>query len=130
MTQVCTHLMFQGSAGAALETYRSIFPDFLIESIKIYDEASGSPGKVQIARVTFAEHRLIVIDSPIPHQFDFNPSISLFVDFHDEESLMSVFEKLSEGGETLMPLDNYGFSKLFAWIKDKYGVSWQLNLQA
>ena len=122
--------MFQGSAGAALETYRSIFPDFLIESIKTYDEASGSPGKVQIARVTFAEHRLIVIDSPIPHQFDFNPSISLFVDFHDEESLTSVFEKLSEGGETLMPLDNYGFSKLFAWIKDKYGVSWQLNLQA
>ncbi|MGH8010402.1 MAG: VOC family protein, partial [Candidatus Binatia bacterium] len=52
MTQVCTHLMFQGSAGAALETYRSVFPDFLIESIKTYDEASGSPGKVQIARVT------------------------------------------------------------------------------
>ncbi|MBB5702504.1 putative 3-demethylubiquinone-9 3-methyltransferase (glyoxalase superfamily) [Ochrobactrum daejeonense] len=129
MTQVCTHLMFQGSASAALETYRSIFPDFQIDSIKIYDEESASPGKVQIARVSFAEHRLIVIDSPIPHQFDFNPSISLFVDFHDEEKLDSVFEKLSDGGEILMPLDDYGFSKRFAWIKDKYGVSWQLNLQ-
>jgi predicted 3-demethylubiquinone-9 3-methyltransferase (glyoxalase superfamily) len=29
----------------------------------------------------------------------------------------------------LMPLDNYGFSRKFTWLNDKFGVSWQLNLE-
>jgi predicted 3-demethylubiquinone-9 3-methyltransferase (glyoxalase superfamily) len=33
-----------------------------------------------------------------------------------------------EGGSAKMPLDNYGFSRKFAWVADSYGVSWQLNL--
>lgn len=39
-----------------------------------------------------------------------------------------LFEKLSEGGMTLMPLDVYPFSRKYAWLNDKYGVSWQLTL--
>jgi predicted 3-demethylubiquinone-9 3-methyltransferase (glyoxalase superfamily) len=85
---------------------------------------------VQIARISFAGHRLIVIDSPIPHEFDFSPSVSLFVEFQDEENLDAAFERLAEDGKVLMPLDDYGFSKRFGWLKDRYGVSWQLNLQA
>lgn len=36
--------------------------------------------------------------------------------------------ELSAGGTTLMPLDNYGFSRRFGCINDRFGVSWQLNL--
>ena len=36
---------------------------------------------------------------------------------------------LTEGGTVFMPLDRYPFSEKFGWIADKYGVSWQLNLQ-
>ena len=39
------------------------------------------------------------------------------------------FNQLSAGGAVLMPLDNYGFSTKFAWVNDRLGVSWQLNLQ-
>jgi predicted 3-demethylubiquinone-9 3-methyltransferase (glyoxalase superfamily) len=39
-----------------------------------------------------------------------------------------LFAKLSDGGEMLMPLDDYGFSKRFAWVADRFGVCWQLNL--
>lgn len=67
-------------------------------------------------------------ESPIKHPFDFTPAVSLFVDFDSAEELDRVFAALSEGGFVMMPLDNYGFSERFAFIQDRYGVSWQLNL--
>jgi uncharacterized glyoxalase superfamily protein PhnB len=39
-----------------------------------------------------------------------------------------LFERLSEGGQVLMPPDAYGFSRRFTWVQDRFGVSWQLNL--
>ena len=45
-----------------------------------------------------------------------------------EEALEAVFAQLSEGGKIMMPLDDYGFSKRFGWLSDRFGVSWQLNL--
>jgi predicted 3-demethylubiquinone-9 3-methyltransferase (glyoxalase superfamily) len=35
---------------------------------------------------------------------------------------------LESGGQVFMPLDNYGFCRKFAWVNDRFGVSWQLNL--
>jgi uncharacterized glyoxalase superfamily protein PhnB len=46
--------------------------------------------------------------------------------FPDE--LQRVFAALAEGGTQLMPLDDYGFSRRFGWVNDRYGVSWQVNL--
>lgn len=45
-----------------------------------------------------------------------------------EIKIDALFAKLSEGGQVLMPLDAYPFSKKFGWANDKYGVSWQLTL--
>ena len=39
-----------------------------------------------------------------------------------------LFARLAEGGQTLMPLDAYPFSKRYAWLNDRYGMSWQLTL--
>lgn len=61
-------------------------------------------------------------------QFSPNPSISFFVHCSNEEEVNGLWEKLSEGGHALMPLNTYPFSKRYGWIQDKYGVSWQLIL--
>ena len=67
-------------------------------------------------------------DSFVKHPFTFTPSISNFVTCSSEEELDNLYEKLNEGGQALMPLNNYGFSKKFGWVNDRFGVSWQLNL--
>lgn len=46
-----------------------------------------------------------------------------------EEEINKVFERLSQDGNVLMPLDAYPFSKRFGWVADKYGITWQLNYE-
>lgn len=129
MTRVSTHLMFQGNATDALDAYSTIFSDFTVESVERHgDDEQGKPGGIKQASVSFAGHMLIVIDSPPIHEFDFTPSMSLFVDLDSEEALETAFTRLSEGGNVMMPLGDYGFSKRFGWVSDRFGVSWQLNM--
>lgn len=67
------------------------------------------------------------IDSYIKHEFSFTPSVSFFVNCNTEQEFDRLYEALADGGELLMPPDDYGFSKKFCWIRDRFGVSWQLN---
>jgi predicted 3-demethylubiquinone-9 3-methyltransferase (glyoxalase superfamily) len=53
--------------------------------------------------------------------------MSLFLECDSEAELDRLFAAFSEGGQTLMPLGDYGFSKKFGWCNDRFGVSWQLN---
>jgi predicted 3-demethylubiquinone-9 3-methyltransferase (glyoxalase superfamily) len=128
MTSVSTHLMFQGAAGDAIELYETVFPEFVVQSQEQHDSGEMK-GKVQRANVRFGEHSLIIFDSPPVHNFSFTPAMSLFVEFEDAERLRQAFEILSTDGTVAMPLDDYGFSPLFGWLQDKYGVSWQLSLK-
>ena len=66
------------------------------------------------------------IDSPIKHGFEFTPATSLYVASHDPDAIEQYFHALSNGGQVMMPLGEYPFSKKFAWINDKFAVSWQL----
>lgn len=58
--------------------------------------------------------------------FKFNPSISFFVACSTAAEVDSLYAKLSEGGQTLMALDTYPWSERYAWVSDRFGVSWQL----
>lgn len=78
---------------------------------------------------TVVGQEVICIDSPAKHAFSFTPSIPLFVECESEAEFNMAFAKLSTDGVVQMPADNYGFSRKFGWITDRYGVSWQLNLK-
>ncbi len=126
---VSTQLMFEGSAEAAMTLYVSLFNDSEIRHVERY--AAGEPGRagtVKRAEFQLVDRTYFCIDSPVKHSFTFTPSMSLFVECSDEAELERAFDRLSEGGGVLMPLGNYGFSKRFGWVNDRFGVSWQLNL--
>lgn len=122
-------LMFEGEAEAAMTFYTSLFDESSITSIQRYDaDGAGAEGTVERATFTLAGSSFMAIDSSEEHAFGFTPSISLFVDCDSADEVTDRFEALSEAGEVLMPLDSYPFSERFGWVEDRYGVSWQLNL--
>jgi predicted 3-demethylubiquinone-9 3-methyltransferase (glyoxalase superfamily) len=129
MTTLTPFLMFEGAAGEAMDFYASLFPESRIDDVSRYGPGEqGAEGSVRLARFTLAGQSVLCIDSPVRHAFGFTPAFSFFVDCGSEEDQDRYAAALSEGGEWLMGLADYGFSRRFGWLNDRFGVSWQLNL--
>jgi predicted 3-demethylubiquinone-9 3-methyltransferase (glyoxalase superfamily) len=130
MEKVTPFLMFQdGKAEEAMNFYTTVLEDSAITSIVRYGaNESGDEGTVMQATFTLKGQEFMCIDSNVKHQFSFTPSFSIYVTCDTEEELDNLYQKLNEGGQALMPLGDYGFSKKFGWINDRFGISWQLNL--
>ena len=131
MQKITPFLWFDTQAEEAVNFYTSVFKNSKIGKTARYDEAgakaSGRPaGSVMTTSFQLQGQEFVALNGgPI---FKLNPSISFFANSKDESEVVELYEKLSEGGAVLMPLDKYPFSDKYAWIQDKYGVSWQLIL--
>ncbi|PFP15659.1 hypothetical protein COJ96_27710 [Bacillus sp. AFS073361] len=128
--KIVPHLWYDKEAKEAAEFYTTIFPDSKITNITtIHDTPSGDS---DIVSFELWGQKFMAISAG-PH-FKLNPSVSFIVNFDPSrekdagEKLQAVWDKLSDGGTALMPLDKYPFSEKFGWIQDKYGFSWQLIL--
>ena len=122
-------LMFEGKAEEAMNFYLSLFPLAKILDIQRYGANQPGPeGSVKKASFSIGRQTVLCTDSFVKHGFTFTPAFSFFVDCASEEEINRLSASLSEGGATLMPLGKYGFSRKFAWVNDRFGVSWQLNL--
>lgn len=130
MKNVTPFLMFQGGvAEEAMNYYTSLIEDSEIKTITRYGaEGPGKEGTVFQAVFSLKGQEFMCIDSYVDHKFTFTPSFSIYLTCDSESEIESLYDKLMENGEALMPLDNYGFSKKFGWLNDRFGVSWQLNL--
>lgn len=123
-------LMFEGNAEEAINFYVSSIPGSRVDDIVRYDSSGPGPeGTVMKATFSVGDQTVLCSDSFVKHGFTFTPSFSFWVDCESEEQVARLASTLSEGGSELMPLGNYGFSRQFAWVADRFGVSWQLNLQ-
>jgi predicted 3-demethylubiquinone-9 3-methyltransferase (glyoxalase superfamily) len=130
MQKITPHLWFDREAKEAAEFYTSLFPDSKITNITtLHDTPSGSVDVVSFA--LSGQPFMAISAGPL---FRFNPSVSFIVNFDPSrdknawENLDKLWEKLSQGGAALMPLDKYPFSERYGWLQDKYGLSWQLIL--
>jgi len=126
---VTPFLMFEGAAEEAMRFYVSLFARSDIKQIERYKNGEmGREGSIKRADFTLVGQDVICIDSPARHAFTFTPSMSLFVECEDEAEFDAALAQLSNGGAVLMAPDNYGFSRKFGWVNDRFGVSWQINL--
>ena len=130
MQKITPHLWFDKEAREAAEFYTSLFPDSNVTNITtLHDTPSGD---TDIVSFELAGQSFMAISAgPL---FKFNPSVSFFVNFDPSRdqgarnNLDTLWERLSQGGTALMPLDKYPFSEHYGWVQDKYGLSWQLIL--
>jgi predicted 3-demethylubiquinone-9 3-methyltransferase (glyoxalase superfamily) len=121
-------LMFQnGRAHEALDFYVATLPDTRVVALEEFGAGDVGPaGSVKFATLDVAGQRVHCTDSPAPHAFDFTPSFSFWFECASADEVDRLAAALSDGGLFLMPPADYGFAPRFAWVQDRFGVSWQL----
>jgi predicted 3-demethylubiquinone-9 3-methyltransferase (glyoxalase superfamily) len=131
MQKIIPYMWFDDNAEEAANLYTSLFSDSAVGQVTRYDQttaqAAGRPvGSVLTISFTLAGQEFGALNGgPV---FKFTPAVSLFVNCDTSDEINALWERLSDGGEILMPLDKYPFSECFGWTNDRFGVSWQLNL--
>lgn len=131
MQKIVPHLWFDTEAKEAAEFYVSAFGkgSKLTHNSVIHDTPSGDCNVVSFDLCGYS-----FMGIGAGSAFKINPTVSFMVNFDPSvdkdarKNLDALWTKLSDGGSPLMPLDTYPFSERYGWIKDKYGVSWQLIL--
>ena len=127
--KIAAMLMFTGQAEEAMTFYGGLFDDFAIEFLQRYGaDYPGPEGQVVHARFRLAGQSFLAMDSAVPQDSQFNSRISFFVTCTDEVEIDRLFAALSADGKVLMALGRYPFAARYAWVQDRFGVSWQLIL--
>jgi predicted 3-demethylubiquinone-9 3-methyltransferase (glyoxalase superfamily) len=116
MQKITPFLWFDTQAEEAAKFYASVFPNSKILKTARYGEAGPGPkGSVMTVEFELDGQRMIALNGG--PQFKFTEAISLSVDCKTQEEVDHYWTKLSQGGK----------EQPCGWLKDKYGLSWQVN---
>ena len=131
MQEITPFLWFDGQAEEAVSFYVSCFRNSKAGIKTYYNEdiakvAERPEGSVMTVDFQLEGQDFIALNGN--DEFPFTPAISFFVACETPEEIDRLWQKLSEGGATLMELGKYPFSEKYGWVQDKFGVSWQLIL--
>jgi predicted 3-demethylubiquinone-9 3-methyltransferase (glyoxalase superfamily) len=115
MQKITPFLWFDGKAEEAMEFYTSVFENSRVISVMRYGDAGPGPkGAVMSATFELLGQQFIALNGG-PH-FTFSPAISFFVSCKTQAEVDELWEKLVAGGEP----------QRCGWLRDKYGLSWQI----
>jgi predicted 3-demethylubiquinone-9 3-methyltransferase (glyoxalase superfamily) len=115
MHKITPFLWFDGKVEEAMNFYVSIFKNAKILNVTRRGEAApGSNGTVMSATFELDGQRFMALNGG--PMFSFTPAISFYVGCETQQEVDELWEKLSEGGE----------KQRCGWLKDKYGISWQI----
>jgi len=115
MQKITPCLFFDGKAEDAVNFYKSVFKNAKVGHISRYGDNMPMPkGSVMTAELEIEGQKFLALNGP--PVFSFSPAISFMVNCDTQQDIDNYWEKLSEGGET----------QQCGWLKDKFGVSWQI----
>jgi predicted 3-demethylubiquinone-9 3-methyltransferase (glyoxalase superfamily) len=116
MSKISPCLWFDGEAEEAANFYVSLLPDSRIERVQknVVDGPAGRAGTVLIVDFTLAGGRFLALNGG--RRFEYTHAISFAVDCADQAEVDRLWDALSDGGST----------EQCGWLKDRYGVSWQI----
>jgi len=115
MQKITPFLWFNDKAEEAMNFYVSIFKNSKVVRVSRYGEAGPGPrGTVMSATFQLEGQEFFALNGG--PQFSFTPAISLFVNCETQQEVDDLWEKLSQGGA----------KERCGWLKDKYGLSWQI----
>jgi predicted 3-demethylubiquinone-9 3-methyltransferase (glyoxalase superfamily) len=116
MSKISPCLWFNGEAEEAANLYVSLLPDSRIETVQknTVDSPAGKAGSVLVVEFTLAGQRFMALNGG--KAFDFTHAISFKIDCADQAEVDRYWDALSEGGSV----------ERCGWLKDRFGVSWQI----
>lgn len=117
-----TALNFNGKAEEAINFYANIFGYELKEN----DIYRWENGLIAHAEITIYEKKLMLAD--VDFDNDSFAGFSLSINLTDESELKKIYDALSNGADIIMPLQKVEWSQYYGLLKDKFGITWQFNL--
>ena len=131
MQKITPFLWFNEEAEDAAKFYISVFDNSGIVHITRYNQLSADvsgqkPGTAMTVSFNLEGQNFTALNGG-PY-FKLNEALSFFVYCESDSKIEKIFKKLSEGGKVIFPLDKYDWSPRYAWVIDKFGLSWQLDV--
>jgi predicted 3-demethylubiquinone-9 3-methyltransferase (glyoxalase superfamily) len=105
-----------GRAEEAITFYSSVFENSATDLLMHYEGNDPNEGKVLYSEFSLNHYSIIAMDGPGVHEYTFNEAVSFVVSCQTQEEIDYYWSKLSEGGSEWQ----------CGWLKDKFGVSWQI----
>jgi predicted 3-demethylubiquinone-9 3-methyltransferase (glyoxalase superfamily) len=126
MNKINPFLWYNTEAEDAAKLYISIFKNGRITNVAKNPGVPGPKDKPLMVQFEIGgQHFFAMNGGPT---FHFTPAISMFVSCETEAEVTKAWNALTEGGEVRMEMAEYPWSKKYGWVKDRWGLEWQLNL--
>ena len=118
--KITPFLWFDNQAEEAANFYVSVFGNSTVKKV------ARNGDSVMVVDFLLGEQKFTALNAG--PMFKFNPSISFFVVCETEAETDAVWQKLSKGGQVMIPLEKQVWSEKYGFLQDRYGLAWQISL--
>lgn len=126
------YLNFRDNARDAMEFYRSVFGgDLQMQTFKEFNasEDPSEDNKIMHSQLE-ADNGIMFMAADTPNSMEYRPgtNMNMSLSGDSEEELRDYYEKLSDGGTTVMPLEKAPWGDTFGMVTDRFGINWMVNI--